>query len=82
MTDKELTDAINGLIAYDMGCTDSGIHDERLKQRVIKELHSRGNSIAFLTQHVIDMLTCDQGYTIEDVNELIKWLKKEMNYDF
>ena len=38
MTEEELWDALLGLMAYDLGATDSGIHDENLRARVKAEL--------------------------------------------
>ncbi len=38
MTEAELWDALDGLMAYDLGATDSGIHDEDLRARVKAEL--------------------------------------------
>ncbi len=38
MTEDELFDLLDGLMAYDMGSTDSGIHDEMLRERVQVEL--------------------------------------------
>jgi len=38
MNKEKLKDSIGGLFSYDTGCADSGIHDEVLRQKVIKEL--------------------------------------------
>jgi hypothetical protein len=39
MTEDELFDAIDGLMAYDLHAIDSGIYDEALRERVRTELH-------------------------------------------
>jgi hypothetical protein len=38
VTEDELFDALDGLMAYDEGATDSGIHDEDLRERCKAEL--------------------------------------------
>lgn len=91
MTDAELSDALMGLYAYDTGSRDSGIHDERLRDRVRIEFFTdpgrSGSQIvsdrisrivrdAFLSEEAIS-----EGYGIEDVADFIRWLSEEMGIE-
>lgn len=88
MTTNELADALMGLYAYDVGCTDSGIHDEYLREKVRVELFvdplrrpqqlvsdriARIVRDAFLSDEAIS-----NGYGLEDVAEFIDWLDERM----
>jgi len=86
MTDQELMDALSGLFAYDSGATDSGIHDEELRARVIEEIRSDAGQFSlfgdrvsrlaremFLTDEAID-----EGYGLEDVQLFANWLDDYM----
>lgn len=84
MTDEDLADSLAGLYAYDTGCVDSGIHDERLRQRCIEELGARPVGAAevgprlFLSRmirdHWLSEEALEQGYGIEDVLSFAEWL--------
>jgi hypothetical protein len=90
MDDETLSNALIGLFAYDTGSVDSGIHDEALRSRVIRELRrladedgeadrvrlSRIVREAFLTEEALEL-----RYGIEDVKEFIDWLSNRMEYD-
>lgn len=79
MNKQEFFDALDGLWAYDAGCTDSGIRDERLRTKVIEFLQSV-NPIAWLTEFARDLIKEDSPYTIEDVGGFINWLADRMDY--
>ncbi len=80
MTDEELSDALDGLKAYDSGCIDSGIHDEVLRERVKAELAA--SSMTRISRIVREMRLSDealaQGYTLEDVASILRWLDDRM----
>lgn len=81
---EEFRDALDGLIAYDTGCVDSGIHDERLRARVI-ELLNGDDGMVWLTRAVRETYMTEeaiaQRYSIEDVASLIDWLADRMDFD-
>jgi hypothetical protein len=82
MTDDEIIDAIDGLMAYDHGSTDSGIHDERLRARVIAWLHANPTDTErVLRRYVLELLAEGSPYGVEDVAGLFKWLADSMEYD-
>lgn len=83
MDNEQLRDALDGLFAYDMGATDSGIHDVALKcavKGVIAIIPP-----ADLTRMIRDMWMSEeaiaQGYTVADAYEFMQWLGDEMDYD-
>lgn len=70
-----LFDALDGLLAYDVGATDSGIHDEALRQRVTDHLADLPDAErAALVRDFIG----DQGYRDADEDEFLKWLRWDM----
>ena len=85
MTDEELFDALSGLFAYDTSCVDSGIHDERLRARVKRELerdlegHPASLAGPRLTRFARRYL--EPPYTLEDVASFIKWLADRMEIE-
>jgi hypothetical protein len=87
LTQAELYAALDGLMAYDLGATDSGIHDERLRARVKDQLQALSEEEFRFTisRFVRDAcLAEDQlaaGYGIEDVRDFINWLSREMGID-
>lgn len=79
MTREELFEAIDGLMAYDTGATDSGIHDESLRQKVVKTLEEmtkdeRRRCLAEFARNYLSDEAIDEGYGIEDVRELCDWV--------
>lgn len=88
MTDEELRDALDGLYAYDQGSRDSGIHDEALRERCIKELRDRPRGeFELLPRLLVSRMVRDmwlseealqQGYGIEDAARFIAWLDDQM----
>jgi hypothetical protein len=83
VTPGELSDALDGLYAYDIGCVSSGIHDEMLRERVKAELKTV--DLLWLSHWVREQYLSDealkQGYRLEDVARFIKWLRDDMDYD-
>lgn len=79
----ELRDALDGLFAYDMGATDSGIKDNQLKERCKAELQKLTPEAFTLMAR--EMWLSDeamaQGYGVADLKEFIDWLADEMGYD-
>lgn len=86
MTDAELWDALDGLCAYDVGCTDSGIHDEKLRAKCIEELkiglkpnQMYSDRVARLVRdNILSEESIKQGYGLEDVASFIEWLEERM----
>ncbi len=85
MTDEELFDALDGLFAYDTGCTDSGIHDEALRARVKaaleKDLEGRPHSLAGPRLTKFARRYLEEPYTLEDVASFIRWLADYMEIE-
>lgn len=87
LSTDELRDALDGLHAYDSGSTDSGIHDENLRRRVIDQLHAIGdNEFRLVFSRLIrDMWISEealaQGYGYEDLLEFCQWLGERMELD-
>ncbi len=83
MTYEEIKDALDGLYAYDLGSTDSGIHDAILKEKVrahIQGLDPREHKalIVRLCRYMLSDEVLEQGYTAEDLKGFLVWLDEEM----
>jgi hypothetical protein len=83
VTDQKLHDALDGLFAYDLGSTDSGIHDEALRERVKAELRRdcgpdqlAGQRLSAFARRLLEP---PRG--LEDVAEFIRWLSEFMEID-
>ncbi len=89
MTEERLREALRGLFAYDTGSTDSGIHDEGLRQQCIAAIKaiptdpyevaprlwlSRLIRDAYLSEEALE-----EGYGIEDAISFVKWLQERMD---
>lgn len=74
---------MDALFAYDSGATDSGIHDEALRERVKAWLQAVDSE--WLSRFVREIYLSDkalsQGYRLEDVRSLLDWLRDEMDCD-
>lgn len=87
MNKEKLFDSLDGLKAYDTGCIDSGIHDEKLRQEVITYLRSLdGKTLRItLTEYIRKYFVCEdaveKGAGIEDVRAFIDWLSDYMDFD-
>lgn len=79
-TYAELRDALDGMFAYDSGCVDSGLHDERLRQRMSNYIDSLSEVTRrqILSNLMVDMWLSDeavqQGYGWEDAYHFGEWL--------
>jgi hypothetical protein len=94
MKEEELFDSIDGLMAYDHGSIDSGIHDDQLRKRVLDELQKirldgRGphqiyskkfNKMMarYINRYFLSDKAIEQGYGFEDVVVFIKWIQEWM----
>lgn len=80
MTQDELFRAIDGLMAYDVGCTDSGISDPELRAKVESELNAMTDTQkelfekAYIEECFLSDSAIAQGYGDEDAEEFKEWL--------
>ncbi|WP_025909345.1 hypothetical protein [Priestia flexa] len=87
MEQKKLFESLDGLFAYDTGCTDSGIKDEQLREEITDYLHSledddfRITLSTYIREYYVSEKAVEQGYGIEDVAEFINWLSDRMGID-
>ncbi len=84
MTRDEIMDALSGLHAYDVGCTDSGIHHPELRERVKAQLLAMppterrvilagiGRDL-YLTDAMIE-----KGYGLEDIRGFASWVEGDL----
>jgi hypothetical protein len=76
-----LYEAIDALMAHDLGATDSGVKDASLKQAVKDYLH---DSTEFTSRKVLDGFArrlLDKGHGLSGVLEFVEWLRTEMGID-
>ena len=80
VNDEELRDALDGLHAYDVGATDSGIRDEDLRARCIARLAKmRPIEIRSMIREMrLSPARVAEGYGIADAEELRMWLRDDM----
>ena len=87
LSDAALWDALDGLLAYDLGATDSGIHDEALRARVRAQLEALPDDAfrLLISRYVRERMLSEEaltaGYGIEDVREFFTWMRDAMDYD-
>jgi hypothetical protein len=83
LTEAEVIDAIDGFLAYELGCTDSGIHDDALQDRVAEWIEADVKRANATLCRMINRWTTDKriasGYTLADVKELMDWIDR--SYD-
>lgn len=95
MTEDELFDAMDGLMAWDNGCVDSGIKDEGLRRRVIAELdtlrhdgRSKNEDYSpkfssaigrYINRYYLNEEAIAQGYGFADLLEFVSWLRELMD---
>ena len=79
MKQEELFAALDGMFAYDEGCTDSGIKSETLKEEVKEYLRKNDDAERQLLIFIHTHYDPENGYTIEDVCAFIDWLRDEMD---
>jgi hypothetical protein len=81
----KLFDSLDGLFAYDTGCTDSGIKDELLRNEVKNYLYAldenefRLTLSKFIREYFLIDEALEKGYGVEDVKSFIDWLEREMD---
>jgi hypothetical protein len=85
LSEVQLHAALDGLMAYDLGATDSGIHDEALKARVKAQLaampdNDRGALLKRFSNYYLTPEARLKGYGEEDVEEFFRWLRDERIY--
>jgi KaiC/GvpD/RAD55 family RecA-like ATPase len=82
---KYLYESLDGLMAYDLGATDSGIHDEKLKEEVKEYLHALDENefrviiTSFVREYFVSEKAVEKGYGIEDVKSFMEWLDTSMD---
>lgn len=83
MTNEELRQALAGLFAYDIGCTDSGIHDKVLRASVkgVLAIIDPGDFTRMVREMWFTEEKIAKGYTAKDAYEFMQWLNDEMDYD-
>ncbi len=77
-----LNEAIDALMAWDLGCVDSGVKDARLKRSVGEYLKSLDDKeFRFATGEFARKYLSEEGlskgYGLEDVRSFIRWLDEE-----
>lgn len=80
---RKLRRAIDALLAYDTGATDSGVSDPALKQAVRDYLKSlpEDQLRVKLGRYARTLLTNEAlslGYGLADVLEFVEWLREQM----
>jgi hypothetical protein len=85
MEKARLSEALTGLMAYDLGATDSGIHDEELRADVKAYLgRLEENDLSrvlgeFVREQYLSDAALEEGYGLEEVREFIDWLRSGMD---
>lgn len=83
---ERLKKLIDGLIAYDDGATDSGLHDESAKQEIRDYLAGLSNKDhrVILSRVIRDLYLSDvaieEGYGWEDAKSLGRWLENDLSF--
>jgi len=84
MNKDRLFNSLDGLYAYDTGCTDSGINDELLREKVktyldsLSEEEFRVIMSTYIFEYFVGEEAIKNGYGIEDVASFIRWLNDRM----
>lgn len=76
-----LEDAIDGLFAYDGGCTDSGTSDPDLRAAVHKYLTDLDDKdqrivVAGLARHYLSEEGVARGYGLADIVKFAEWMEE------
>jgi len=80
----QLGEALDALFAYDMGATDSGVHDDEMKDAIAEYMDSltdRARSDLLcdhLIEHFVGPEARASGYGIEDAWHFLRWLQDDM----
>ena len=81
---EKLKDSLDGLYAYDTGCTDSGIHDESLREECRKYIMARPPKDRKIllgkmtTEMFLSEKAVERGYGPEDAKHFLDWLDEQM----
>lgn len=75
MNFKENLDRIDGIFAWDNGCISSGIKDDAFKEKL--KLNADGETHKLVNALASKYFNCE-GYTMEDVAELVEWAVLEL----
>jgi len=78
MNFKDKLDRLDGIFAYDTGAINSGIKDDTFKA----SMKSDPDLEKLLTELCKQYLNSDQGYTFEDIVELVKWSERELELEY
>ena len=76
MNDDEKLDRLDGLFAYDSGCSDSGIKDDSFKNYLSNNHDELGKLLTKLARQYLS----DTNYTIEDIAQILNWAERELNF--
>ncbi len=76
-----LFDAIDALMAYDVGACDSGTNDEAMREAVKGYLRSLSRdqlrrTCAFFARGYLTDKAIDEGHGVEDVAQFVGWLEE------
>lgn len=77
-----LFDALDALLAFDGGATDSGVSDEDMRAAVKAYLggldpDARRKTLAVFARRYIDDRAIEGGYGVEDVVRFAEWLEEQ-----
>jgi hypothetical protein len=84
--EKELFDAIDGLMAFDAGMVDSGIKDEALRKQTIDYLNTLSEDdlnlvlSKFVKWYYLRDLETMKDYGLASIKELLNWLADQDIY--
>jgi len=81
-----LFEAIDALMAYDQGVTDSGVNDGLLREAVKQRLERMTEdefrvACAKVASRYLTDEAISQGYGLAEVRSFIRWLSTEMQMD-
>lgn len=85
MTINEVNITLGKIFAYDLGCTDSGVNCDLLRNQLKGTLENMDENTLRITlsKYIRDSFLTDeaisQGYGIEDVKKFIEWLDESMD---
>ncbi len=74
MTWDEILVAADGLLAFDVGATDSGVRDPDLRRRVGEALRNMDDADFY--RRLVDIILAGSTHpmTVEDHVEMVRWL--------
>lgn len=78
-----LFDLLDGFCAWDMGCTDSGIHDDTKRKEVkdyLEKLDPKDRSrliFEFLNEYYMSDKAINEGHEVSSVLEFCEWIEND-----